>query len=321
MKFSHGVTFAFFLAFILILPILVNSNRLAVASELESEYTAYINAACKAGLSAAYDNTTDGDVFSESSNRELAVETYYKTLAECFNTEASTEEDMAKYCTPCIILVSNDGYYIEYIETRKGSDGHYYDSDIITPIYKWVKRYNGFAIEYHLDTSISLEYEGKIHSGTYDEIRAEFDDNPRISYQLSDTVFFDEKRDIITGDIEKQLEYFVNEHDGFYNQKNDFTYQFTLPKISGESWGRMLEQPTIIGFLQGRQLQYKDRVLNAYSFSGNEMEEEKQYYIKKVGDTLYYHEMDCPEVSGMKGKSYTMTEAAKKGAFPHSCVK
>ena len=94
-------------------------------------------------------------------------------------------------------------------------------------------------------------------------------------------------------------------------------------QITGEDWARLIDQPTVVSFLQGLQTPYDTTYLNIYSFAGAEIEKEKKYYIAESGEGIScYHEADCPYLSEEnKQSSYSMEEAAKHGAYPCSeCI-
>lgn len=316
----------------IILPVFFSTDLVSEAHQQTSEYAAYVQSATKAGVSAAMNYKDGENLFSKSEGRKSAVDAYYHTLVECFNYDMTVKEEMVKYYTPCIFLVDNDGFYIEYTQDYSDGTGHAAVSDIITPINKWAKRYDEYTVEYHLNDDIVVTVDNSIlahnpkeksmYYGNYSEVYARIkEDDSLAGYTLSflgdETKYREEKRDLIIGITQNKLEYYVNVHDEFFNQKNDVQYQFTLPKITGEEWGRLIDMPTVIGFLQGIQIPHEDTFLNVYSFSGHEMTEDRQYYLQNdTSGITYYHIRGCMSLSGDGLKGMTMTDAAKKGAFP-----
>ena len=340
MKTQHVVIIIVIVLMAAIAPLYMSTNLASVSGEKSNEYTNYVYQATQAAMESAYATASGEYLFSSRAALESATNTYYETLMRCFAAETRDSYDLIKTYTPCIFLIDQNGFYVGYSETYT-DHGLTYTSDIISTIHKWVRKYDGYTVEFHLDDTVVVEYleynadqrknVGKIYSGTRADVLKKIGSptGTKIYALLSsnDNDFHAEKNDVIINEMQDKMEYYINLHDTFFNQKNDFQYSFTLPKVTGEDWGRLLDQPTIIGFLQGIQLPYDDEYLNVYGFTGHEVAEEKLYCIKQGADgTLYYHEDDCPTVNTPGGgnayKKYTMVEAAKKGAFPaDDCVR
>ena len=240
--------------------------------------------------------------------------------------------DMVKYYTPCIFMVDEDGYYVEYTETYK-KDGYSTYSDIITPINKWSARYGNYYVEFRLDNSVRVIFNNNIYEGVYSDVykklgspsalhTGDSSPNPELpNFAASEDEFASVRYEYIINDIQEKLEYYVNAHSEFFNHLGNVQYTFTLPKITGDDWGRLLDEPTIIGFLQGVQVPHSDSFINVYSFSGNELTEAQKYYIvhDNAWDLNYYHNakhltdmgFDIKDLTG-----YSMEGAAKQGAHP-----
>ena len=315
MRMPHFLAIALVVLMMIIAPLFYASNMASISGQKNSDYTNYVFAATKAAMEVAYESA-DGDYLFGTDQK--ASETYYNTLMRCFGYETRNGSELVRTYTPCLFFVDKNGFYVEYGETYRGTDGFTYTSDVMSNINKWTRNYDSYTVEFHLDDSVVVKYDGKVYSGTKDMVLKKLGTpaGARITTLLSDNnEFQSEKNDVIINKMQNKLEYYINLHDTFYNQKNDFQYSFTLPKITGEDWGRLLDQPTIIGFLQGVQLPYNGKYLNVYGFTGHEVAEQKLYCIKKGSDgNFYFHDSSCSEVDGYK--RYTMAEAAKEGAFP-----
>lgn len=119
------------------------------------------------------------------------------------------------------------------------------------------------------------------------------------------------KNDVIIRSLNHQIEYYINKHNlsaDDYNQK----YTFTMPEISGEDWSRLLQNPTVISFLQGRHTMQEDNnFLNIYSLAGGEIMEKYHYFID---DTGVYHCLEgvCLDSSGNNRITKVEKEEIKK---------
>ena len=333
MRFSHVIALLMVLVLAIATPIIIDSDFNSAASRNTSQYTSYLKSATKAGMSAALSHSDDnGNVFGSDMARNEAVTAYYNVLMKCFNYEFTTSQDLVKYYTPCIFLVDNDGYYIEYTETYK-SDGYDTYTDVITPINKWSAKYGTYYVEFHLDDTVRVVYNNTIHEGRYDDVFKKLGEpsalhtgdsspSPELpNFAASREVFTQVKEEYIVGIIQEKLEYYINTHQEFFNQKGNVQYAFTLPRVKGEDWGRLLDMPTIIGFLQGVQVPHSDEFINVYAFTGNEMTATKKYYVlyDETYELNYYHTGEHAESLGVdtsKQLGYSMEGAAKSGAHP-----
>ena len=326
------------------IPIFLNTNISAKSAQLNNEYANNLITATEGAIASVTEKGEYSYVFASEQNRQKAVNTFYEILIKCFNYDFTTYQELVKYYVPCVFLIDTDGYYIEYTSEYTDSSGIICYEEVITPINKWAKDYsiggNGLTgetcqVEFHLDDTISVTYKNSKDemvtvSGLYSEVYYKLTNqsdgalSPNlISILSSDKSFQTEKRDVIINILNNQMEYYINVYDESINQKNNVQYQFTLPQITGEDWARLIDQPTVVSFLQGLQTPYDTTYLNVYSFAGAEIEKEKKYYIAESGEGIScYHEADCPYLSEEnKQSSYSMEEAAKHGAYPCSeCI-
>lgn len=329
MKFSQVVALFLALFILLTLPVFLNTDVNAKAQISTTEYSQYLQSATEAGVSAASDYMFNGNLFASEEARNAAVEAYYNVLIKCFNYDYSTKMDMVKYYTPAIFLIDNDGYYIEYTETYQ-KDGFATYTDIITPINKWSASYGDYYIELHLDNSVKVIYDGEIYEGYYKDVYNKLGKpsslvsgtTPELpDFSAPETDFSQTKSEYIINQLQDKIEYYINTHQEFFNQWGNVQYAFTLPKITGDDWGRLLDAPTIMGLLQGIQVPHSDQFINIYAFTGNEITEQQKYYIlyDETYGLNYYHTGRHLTEMGLNPndyQSYSMEGAAKQGAHP-----
>lgn len=329
--------------FILILtgitvPIFFRTEVTTKNAQLNNDYSNMLITATEDAMHAASNDTTFRYVFADKNKREEAVNVFYDTLIQDFNYEYSTYADLVKYYVPCIFLIDTDGYYIEYTESHTDSSGKQAYTEIITPINKWAKTYsigsngltgNTYTVEFHLDDTVKVSFKNQqnrieTYEGNYADVYEKIG-NPTELYNAfgTQTNFRNEKTDLIINSLYDKMEYYINAHDEYFNQFNNAQYEFTLPVITGEDWARLIDNPTIISFLQGVQSQYDNSYLNIYAFAGSEIEKNVYYYIAEDNGTLYYHRDFCSKLAADDKKhTYSMEQAAKHGAFPcYDCVR
>ncbi len=202
----------------------------------------------------------------------------------------------------------------------------YKEGVTISPINTWTAQYGDYTVRFYLNDEMSVIYSdasGKtyVQKGTPEKLKKEFEQlvkegkivdstldgvapnrntaDTRCSFRqlLTDSGKFDrEKSYVIVSQINNEVEYYINYHNAFA-EENDIPYSYTMPDIKGESWHRLLKNPTAIAFMQGRQMQTGKQFTNVYALSGGELVKQHKYYITEEGGKLYYHNLyakNCP---------------------------
>lgn len=329
MKFTQVIGIFLSLFLLIALPVFFFTDMNTKAQISTTEYSEYLQSATNSAVAAATEYMNDGNLFETEDARNAAVNAYYNILIKCFNYDYSTNMDMVKYYTPCIFLIDNDGYYIEYTETYS-SGGYATYADVITPINKWSAVYGDYYVEFHLDNSVKVIYKGELLEGHYKDVYKKLGKPSALlsgtapelpNFSANEKDFSQTKYEYIINIVQDRLEYYVNTHQEFFNQKGNVQYAFTLPKITGDDWGRLLDGPTVMGLLQGIQMPHSDEFINVYAFAGNELTEAQKYFIlyDETYNLYYYHSgkhlhdmgIDADRLTG-----YSMESTAKQGAHP-----
>lgn len=319
------------------IPLFFDTEFMTKAAHQNDEYAQYLITATEGSLASVTDDSTQQYIFATKDNREKAVDTFYEVLIKCFNYEYTTYEELVKHYVPCIFLIDTDGYYIEYTSEYTNDEGVYCYEQLITPINKWAKTYSIgggsrtgiYTVEYHLDDTVTVTYkdrhdEVQTYSGNYATVYEKYGNPQELSVFANYDVFRAEKIDTIINILQDQMEYYINTYDGFLNQKNNTQYEFTLPQLSGDNWARLIDNPTVISFLQGKNERVISTNYNVFAFAGAEVEEDVAYYIRKDDAGMkYYHREYCSKLYNYdKQQKYSMVDAAKNGAYPcPECVK
>lgn len=338
MRIQHYLIIFAMIFLCMVLPTFFKTDILAKNEQVNTDYSNKLITATEGCMAYAAANAKTDLYFASEDTQKEAVDVFYETLIQSFNYENSTYKDLVKYYVPCIFLIDTNGYYVEYSAEFTNADGNAEFTETITPINKWAKSYSlggnallgeTFQVEFRLNDTLRIVYQNPSHktqvfdgaySDAHDALRDAGGSIPAdLLNMLSSYENFDkERRDVIINILNDQMEYYINVHDESLNQFNNVQYQFTLPQITGEQWARMIDQPTVVSFMQGMQTAYGTKFLNIYALAGSEVEYSKSYIIGTgPTDELYYHEPDCSYVTSPDDSSrYSMKEAAKNGAFP-----
>ena len=327
MRFQHFMLIFACIFLCTMIPTVFFSEISARSAIQNNEYSRYLVTATEDCIASVTEGDYNSYIFSTQKNREKAVDTFYNSLSRCFNYQYTTYESLVYDYVPCLFLIDTDGYYIQYGE-KYNENGEIIIKQITTSINKWAESEREFTVEYHLDDTVcvtKIGSDGKpvTHQGYYYDVYEKFDKDANLTLlNKSLDEFRTHKSEIIIRDLQENLEYYVNNYQGFINRPES-KYQFTLPRETGNNWARLIDNPTVISFLQGRHADINGSILNIYALAGSEIEINEKYYISKVNDISYYHIEQCNHINDVNiFKSYSMRQAAKHGAYPcPDCVR
>lgn len=120
--------------------------------------------------------------------------------------------------------------------------------------------------------------------------------NYTLGQLLSDYDTYDKERSYyIVDKINKEVEFYINFNNPY--ARNDQTYEYVMPEIRGEDWHRLLENPTVISFLQGKDMSTGVQLSNVYALAGGELTKSLKYIITRdhdaAGNEIFtYHYLD-----------------------------
>lgn len=297
----------------------------------------------------------DKTVFNQSNgkiNKELAVETFFRTLELNFGIEEESavfidsndpdsndeyfidygEENSRKKdkefsnnsfrqylraYIPCILVVDFDGYYISSLKEYTSS-GMTRIEHLFGP-----KKYfshlstDGNIINFTVGDTVSLFESNtyKYQTGTRENIARETGDK----LLLDPDLFEDVRRTTITNAIQNDLQRVIGEHNKLANMYG-VNYIFTLPTVEDEEWNNVIDDIGIVTFIQGIPIGSKR--YNNYAFAGARVLKAPIYYgefVEKGGNTIWvYHRENCQTLTDYHEVFYSKENAAGEGYFP--CV-
>ncbi len=307
-----------------------NTQSEANVNTIKRQYRSYMAAACESAMnSVEIMDFASGSLFAIKSNRQVAVETFFLSLAKSFNREGIYADEIINY-VPVVVLVDYDGFYVWHsgqtgaasvaAAMAKGNWGN------IEEFRSWSEMLGDYVIRYYLDDDVKITNirNGSVYYAEREDMYNLINDD--LLWFLNDKEAFDlRKATLITADIKETIEYYINNNDNL-----NVSYNIEFATLDDENWGRLFKTPTILTFLQGKQLEEinSNIVLNIYSFSGTELTGTYHYFID---DSNRYHcleeLMDNGSVINIGGKYYhegvvitniynSMEECARLGAYP-----
>lgn len=360
MRHHHWLAIYMSLLMMFILIVYLGASYQSKGNELNNQYSDYmLNATLSALTSAIQESGSENGqyIFSSDRSRTQAINAFYKTFgtplgynfaepnesSDDYSTAAEVFTYELKFHIPCIMLVDTDGFYIYHVNYESGAD--YF---ICTELTKWTEEYiygnrtDGiiYTVDYHLDDTINVKRydiansEITVYEGNYKDVLDILDKRGNVAGRLRDILrsednFHDFKTEFITGSIENNVNYYVNEMNNRYTDitetkkgitnQNAYRYDITFPYTPGQDFARFIDEPTVLAFFQGNQVDYNFAGhINLYAFAGSEVTDNLIYYIKDG----YYHIAECSELSDEdRKKGYSIQEAARHGAYPDICIK
>lgn len=300
--------FAFYAIFIAMLfVIFIRAEGIKSGSKENTEYSTKLSTASHSAVQALEVKTLGKNVlWADANNRKETVNTFYYTLAESILN--STQDNDIQISTPIVLLIDMDGYYIGYnalfnldniqarpYETKMETLDKFKDNLQISSINTWGEEKYGYHIQYSLTDMVNVTTAtGKTYKGVRYDVASKMTkdgisgdiisylDGTKLLYSSSGELLGEEftlsKTDFIVARTEETLARYINEYN--YNAGNNAGgYDLTMPDISGETWHRLLQNPTFIAFLQGHNKRTGKEVINTYAYAGGEVIKSDQYFI------------------------------------------
>ena len=322
-------------------------------------------------------------VWAKKTSRQGAIESYFRSLAGSFMKDGADENLMVS--VPIVLLIDVDGFYVNYNALFDWSSvknvaalDDFTQPMQMGPLVTWGEEKYGYLVRYYLDDYVEVtdRTTGKKRAGNRKDVAAEM-----VQYGIDGDIieFLDGTKHTTTGaggtgsdlgeefvvsketqiirSMEGMLETYINQYN-YSAGRNAGGYKLEMPEVSGEMWHRMLENPTLIAFLQGKSVNNSKEIINTYAYAGAELFKGDIYFITEeaVGRdilkgkenlgretvTKEYHSLretyargQIAEVSGgdvvfnYNGSSYpidkvyfTMGDCAAEGAVPcPECIK
>lgn len=286
MKIHNIVIFLLAIMVAVFVPYNYISQKPIAYNRTNAEYAAILTAACHDAAKTISLDTEDL-AWAEGGKIEDTLKVFYTALASSVYGTDSTRAASIAEKTPFVILVDMDGFYLS-VNACFDEYGNYIvpeESDrinSITTLNTWTESYFGNIVRFYLTdkVEVTLSDYGCL-KGTRQEVYETLSDMGKTAGLefLGDTSLFEEARiAAITGRIEDTINYILNTQtvnvDGY-----NTGYNVTLPRLTGEDWSRMLKNPTVISFLQGKQEVIGNRMFNVYAYAAGELTSLYPYFI------------------------------------------
>jgi len=325
---SNFTLFFYIVLFAAILGTFIRQDITDQSSISTMEYGSKLTAASHSAMLAVNtDKIAMGKtIWDTPQMREKSLDAFYTTLGESMWLEQ--DADMLKTKIPVVILIDEDGYYINYnILFDEGNipsgmskedfikealNGHYGIKGLnqLGAINTWAENKSGWAVQYTLEDYVRVvSPDGDIHEGHRKQVANKLeeyglapsdvihflrcgnspDDTDGGASNPAQVSFATYRTRFIINEIEKNMNRFVNEFNhysaGEAGKSGGFTktrYHINMPTIKSEDWHRMLENPTVLAFMQGDESNIETDKIATYAYSGGELIKTDRYFITQI---------------------------------------
>ena len=314
---------------VIVLDIETNDLKAIIANKEKIDKN--LNTALDDGISRLIKSE---DKYAITINKDAAIQSFLLSLETSFDvlSDPKAIEKLTMY-VPVVAVTMEDGLYIFYSDTFKGSDG-------ITSITKrWSEKIpyyyedNDFIYGFTLGDVISLYDKNGILSNNasqkyykidYHDLSAKveyssFRSKRPNSFLLSNG--YDEmKKGILVKVIEKSLAYYTSKHNRIASQYG-ITYNFSLPAVNEDDWILYLETNSMFVVFQGYPYGTEaGEIYNRIVSAGAKISKKNVYYLEQKDWYLIYHKETCDELSKngilfMEAPYYEANECVKAGAY------
>ena len=305
----HNYTLAFIIIFVaLMIPAMIRSDRTTHSLRMNTQYGTKLTAAAHSAILKADPKglVMAGYIWTRKEDRERALETFFKSLSESYMKDSNNEN--IRIAVPFILLIDVDGYYLcsnalfDWASIRDLTKINDFNDPVqMNSIMAWGEDRYGYHVRYYLndyvevsDPATNKTYKGDRHTvaqeltkdGKTGDIITFLDGTMKITehgHEVGETYKIHREEFIVAG-IEETIRTYINQYN-YSAGRNGGGYNLTMPRVPGETWHRMLENPTLLCFMQGKNVFTSKEVINTFAYAGSEIFKTDKYFITAQSGT------------------------------------
>ncbi len=264
----------------------VTADTQTTATIKNIEYSDYLSSAAFDAVKEMKKHSNGNILMKEPLDRDRVSDMFFNSLAMDFGYDTNEDLTMLRMYVPAVVLIDTNGYYVSYNIKYKDDLGNTHLKPVITDINTWSKTTSDgkYLVRYGLGRQVTVTEVTKqiVREGDYRDVYKDFD-SPASLAALgfnNDNEFISIRNEILISQIQDTVEYYINNHNEVASQFQP-DYLFEMPTTSKDEWVRVLENPTVIAFMQGIRINNSQNYLNIYALSGGEVKKSDPVVFKE----------------------------------------
>ena len=306
--------------------IVSSQTDLQTAANIKNrQYTKYLTSATTDAASEMVTEAKEAVVMPYKSSRERVVNTFFSSLAVNFGYDTGEDLTKLRMYVPVVCMIDTDGYYIAYNKDFITPDGVPSLESAITTINTWSNSTAHIIIRYYLGNKVDVTFnDNKFFTGKYSEIYNEvlkqYGNSSVYVTELKSLGFNDRyeferiRNETIIQDIQDKVEYYINNQNKVAAALQP-EYIFEMPLTKSDDWVRLLENPTVISFMQGIRISDTAKYLNIYSLGGGEVRRDRATHYNSAKQYVYDSSGNLISVEDAAGYVNGEAQVADSGHF------
>ena len=258
-------------------------------------------------------------VFDDEDTRWYVVGALENIYGKNHNTITEDTKVTNKYHLSTTFIVDWKGYYMEYENSYKGSDGNSYSKEEMTELNTWTETYGSYVINYRLDDNVTIYFNQVEYNGYYYDLYESLGKPTQLQFMETEESFKEERNITIATIMNEQVNYYANTKNTWFNTY-EANYLITLNSAYNSTNQSVMDMPCVIALSQGEQTLTYRNYTDIFAFTASDLNEKTTYYIQKdANGDVYYHKKGCSDITDYSSKG-NLTDCAREGAYPHDCV-
>lgn len=303
----HNYTLAFMIIFVaLMIPAFIRSDRTTHSLRMNTQQGTKLTAAAHSAIQEADPKglMMAEYIWTKEEYRERALEAFFKSLSSSYLKDSNNEN--LRVSVPFILLIDVDGYYInsnalfDWTSIKDLTKRNDFSNPMqMGTLMAWGEEIYGYHIRYYLNDYVEVTKTGtnKTYKGDRHEIALKLSNEGEtgdiIHYldgsmkttahggEVIGETYKVHREEFITAGIEETIRNYINQHN-YAAGRNGGGYNLSMPRVPGEAWHRMLENPTLLCFMQGKNVFTSKEVINTFAYAGSEVFKTDKYFITTV---------------------------------------
>lgn len=327
MKINH-FTIAFALIFLTYITLIEISNKeqISITEHLE-EMDRYFQSAIDDGAGKLVTSENENLVVHKEKSAEAFLMSIYSSMGIL---DSPDKQELLREYLPIFAVTEESGFYVLYSDEYKDATGKKSFSKRWSEKIPYVYEDDDFVYNFTLEDNvilydkndllnttsemkvISIDYHEMITSEKYENFRNIRPNN----FMLNEESYELRKRETIIGLLEKNINYYVNQHN-IIAQQYGVLYEFAMPVIDESEWVRSIIGPSIIVFFQGYPYEGTEETYNRFCVAGAQISKNTAYYVEDLGTYCIYHKYGCNHILDETKVTtyYSKKESAQAGAY------